>query len=76
MENRKTKVPITHIRKLIKMKKEFDDEVRNTMAKYNVDMAYMRGLLKEPSKELIHKKITPTPTKKQKKYIDRSDLIE
>ena len=87
MGDRETKVPVTRIRKLIRMKKDLDDEVRNIMATYNVDMGYIRGLMKMPTQEPVSKK-KATPKKKappqpesstprkQKKYIDRSDLIE
>ena len=46
IENYKTKVPMVRIRKLIKLKQQLDDEARDVMETYGVNMSYIRGLLK------------------------------
>jgi len=66
-ETRQTRVPVMRIRKLIKMKKDLDAEVKNIMEEFNVDMNYMRGIFKVPMND--------TPTRKRKSKPPTSDPI-
>lgn len=47
-EPRKLKVPATRIKKLIKLNRALNDEVRNIIKEYGVSLGYIRGVLKEP----------------------------
>ena len=87
-KERETKVPIFRIRQLLRMKKELDNEVKFIMEKYNVEIGYIRGLMKlpmnekPPAKKKTKKEPEPAATKParkprttKKKPVDNSDLI-
>lgn len=55
-QERKTKIPMTRIKKLIKLKQALDDEVKDIIQTYDVNMSYIRGLLKDSMKDTGVKK--------------------
>jgi len=48
--NKEKTVPITEIRKLVKCAENLDAQIRKIKDTYNKDAAYIRGLLKQPTK--------------------------
>lgn len=64
ISNRKTRVPVAKIKKLIKLKKDLDVFIQQIMDEHEVPMSYIRGLMKEPTITAPKTKTKRTTTKK------------
>lgn len=49
-EGRKTRIPITRIRKLIKLDDNLKKEVKAILEEYDVTLGYLKGILRQPMK--------------------------
>lgn len=61
--NRKTRIPVADIKKLIKLQSDLNALIQQLIEKHNLPMGYIRGVLKEPT-SAVEKRKSKSPTKR------------
>lgn len=75
ISERKTKIPVADIRKLIKLQSDLNTFVKRLMENHGVSTGYIRGLMKEPTGVVAKKSKLPVKKKPTKQTTDKKKPI-